>query len=115
MLDDENITRLANGLYYLNVPLQKRNSASYNVLDDLTSIEEDFNINSKIKLVLSQYLKTTSSKDQLINPFYNDKAYEAGFINSNGFDVLSSQTLPDIIQQIQSAKNNSSSLKNLTN
>lgn len=115
ILEDENITRLANALYYLNIPLEKRNAASYEVLSDLQYIKDDFNINSKIKLVLEQYLKTTSSRDQLINPYYNEKAYEAGFINSNGFDILSSKELPAVVEKIQSAKNSSPSIKNLSN
>ncbi|MEF2175404.1 MAG: hypothetical protein V3575_02935, partial [Candidatus Absconditabacteria bacterium] len=105
-LGDENIERIASNLYYLNVMWPTKISSD-KVLSDLDSLKKSYNINSKIKHIISTYLSSSASEDSLINPGYTTNGYEAGYINSDGEDSIDDfgrNGIPEMIGKIDESK-----------
>lgn len=113
---EENIERIASNLYYLNIMWPAKMSSD-KVLNDIDILKRSYNINSKIKHIISTYLSTSASDDSLINPWYTSNWYEAWFINSDGEDSIDDfvrSWLPEIIGKIDESKRKKQAYWSLT-
>lgn len=111
ILWDANIDRIASSLYYVNNMWTER-TYSNNVSTDINLISSQADINKKIKSNTQTYLRSDSSQDQYLNPWYQANWYEVWVINSDWIDtVFSGWTtwwVPDLISKIDASKINAS-------
>ncbi|WP_213348475.1 FG-GAP repeat domain-containing protein [Candidatus Vampirococcus lugosii] len=109
-LGDENIQRIVDNLYYINMGWSTRTKQD-NVLDNFDQIKKDFNIDEKIEYILDMHLENDANDDIVSNPNYGQNGYEVGFISSNGADSVYlgaddegyGTSLPDDLKDLQNA------------
>ncbi|MCF7835358.1 VCBS repeat-containing protein, partial [Candidatus Gracilibacteria bacterium] len=105
ILGEEHIETLSKILYYHNITNQERKIGS-TIQEDIENTKSSFDINEKISDIMSNYLKQDNDQGGLVTPSYNPDGYEVGFLNSDGLDYISTNSIPSFIQQIQSSKEN---------
>jgi hypothetical protein len=98
VLGDDNLTRLASMLYYLNIWRQER--PTWDTFEEfIEKARTTFDINRKIKYTMAQYVLKNDrerKQDPLLVPWYltgvwgngEHYAYEVWFINSDSFDTI---------------------------
>ncbi len=106
---DQKLDMIAKVLYYQNSTWPKRMQQE-NVMTDMKEIKNSFDINHKINNIVETYLTEGNNQGKFITPIYNITGYEIGYINSDGEDYISSQSIPAFIQQIQNIQQKTSTL-----
>lgn len=100
---DDKLLLIAKLLRYQNSPRQERQPTT-SPQDDIQANKNAFNVNQKISDTMQQYLQEGINQGAFLTPSYNQSGYEVAFINSDGNDLIQTETTPAFIQQLQNAK-----------
>ncbi len=99
--NDEKLDLFAHFLYQHNITWPEKIKTT-EVIEHINETKTSFDINHKIGNTIKTYLTENNDQWALLTPTYNSNGYEVGFINSDGMDYISAQSIPSFIQQIQS-------------
>jgi len=99
---EQNIDMVAKLLYYQNMPWSERVVWS-TISENIALIRDSFDINKKIKFVISNYLKSNNDQWTVLMPTYNWSGYEVAYLNSDWYDYIWNESVPDFVKNTQLA------------
>ena len=98
--NDDKLDLIAKFLYQQNIARPEKLKQD-TILADISETQASFDVNQKISNVVHTYLTQNNDQGKFLTPTYNQTWYEVGYINSDGLDYVSAQSVPSFIKQIQ--------------